>query len=436
MSNPIVILHGWSDESASFENLKSKLTSWLNRPVDEIKMVDWLSMDDEVSYDDIAAALDDEWTRKGLSRSPHSVDFVVHSTGALVLRHWLVKYFGKPSACLAMRILMLAPANYGSYLADEGKSFMGRIIKGGFSDTGKKLLDGLELAATYTQELAYQDVFESWFKPSNGIYVTVLNGDGSFRGLSGFTHQDGSDNTIMIPCANLECLEVNYTIKQSPAEIQKKGFKTQSSFKAHTHNCDTAFGVLKGIDHSEITGKDGFEKILEYLVIASLSISKHNWAEHKKYTKKHSNLDANPYANIVLSVKDQLGQPVEKYVMMMSVRDPVQLWHNYKADGVEDVHRNKVDASRRAFYVNTRDLFKSLKMGTNKERDLVIKIVADPSCEYGDSKKPMAGFLDEDKSPEIIISPVKLSKVIQPGCTTFFNVQIPRLFDRVSEVEG
>lgn len=435
MSNPIVILHGWSDDSASFKNLKSKLMEWYDRPVDEVKLVDWLSMDDEVSYDDISAALDDEWTRKGLSRVPHSVDFVVHSTGALVLRHWLVKYFGSPSACPAMRILMLAPANYGSYLADEGKSFMGRIIKGGFSDTGKKLLDGLELASGFTQDLAHRDVFENWFKPANGIYVTVLIGDGSFGGLSGMTHEDGSDNTIMIPCANLDCLEVDYTIAQTPAEIKRKGYKTKASFKSRKHSCDTTFCVMKDYHHGDVTGRDGFTKMLTSLVRRSLTVTKKHWAQHQSEATEVSNLGANPYANLVLSVTDQLGQPVEKYLMLMSVRHPEKVWQTYKAKGIEDVHRNKTDASRRAFYVNTKELFESLKMGTANERDLIIKIVADPCCEYGKSKKPMAGFLSEQESPEMIISPETLSKVIRPGYTTFLNVQIPRLFDRVSKVE-
>lgn len=434
MSNPIVILHGWSDDTSSFENLRSKLGEWFDRPIEEIKLVDWLSMDDSISYDDIAAALDDEWTRKGLSRKPHSVDFVVHSTGALVLRHWLVNYFGKPSACPAMRILMLAPANYGSYLADEGKTFMGRIIKGGFSDTGKKLLDGLELASTYTQNLAHRDVFENWFKPSNGIYLTTIIGDSSYGGLSGLTHKDGSDNTVMIPCANLESLQIDYTIKQTAAEIKKKGYKTSSSSKQILHNCDTAFCVLKGFDHSEVTGKKGVKGILPDLIFKSLSVTKQHWAQHKAYITQSSNLEKNPYANVVLSVSDQLGQPVEKYVMLMSVRDQGEASRTYKAKGIEDVHRNEIDSSRRAFYVDTKALFKSLKMGTVNARSLVIKIVADPCCEYGTSEKPIAGFLHEDRSPEIMISPDKLNKIIRPGYTTFLSIQLPRLFDRVSEV--
>ena len=431
---PIIILHGWSDSSESFEQLKQSLGGRLNRPVDEINLLDWVSMDDDISYDDIAAALDNEWTRKGLSRQPHSVDFVVHSTGALVLRHWMVNYFTGPTQCPAHRILMLAPANYGSYLADEGKSFMGKIIKGGFSDTGKKLLDGLELASNYTQDLANLDVLNSWFKPSNGIFVSVIVGDGRYGGLSGLTHKDGSDNTVMVPCANLECLQVDYTIKQTPTNIRNKNYKTQQSFKTHTHSSDTAFCVLKGLDHSEVTGKKGFKGNLLDLMVNSLSLTKPQWRQHKELMAQCSNLAANPYANVVLAISDQLGQAVEKYVMFMSVRDQGQSSRSYKAKGIEDVHRFKPDASRRAFYVNTKDLFKSLKMGSNGERSLVIKIVADPACDFGESKKPSAGFLNEDRSPEIVITPEKLSKVIRPGFTTFINIQIPRLFDRVSEI--
>jgi len=40
MSTPIVILHGWSDDKASFRNLAQKLKQKLERPVTDLWLGD------------------------------------------------------------------------------------------------------------------------------------------------------------------------------------------------------------------------------------------------------------------------------------------------------------------------------------------------------------------------------------------------------------
>ncbi|MGJ8676468.1 MAG: esterase/lipase family protein [Akkermansiaceae bacterium] len=427
--NPVIILHGWSDDSESFINLEKFIKKEQNRQVDDISLVDWLSMNDDISYDDIAEAFDNEWERRKLSRDPHSYDFVVHSTGALVLRHWFVKYFATAKECPAKRILMLAPANYGSYLADEGKTFMGRIMKNGLFGIGKKLLHGLELASPYTQALADKDIFKSWYKPTNGLFVTTLIGDASLGGIKGLTHKDGSDNTVMISCGNLECIQVDYNIKQSAKEIRNRTYNTTQSNKVHKHTCNTAFGVIHKIDHSEITGnKKRLSKQLKELINSSLSVERDSWSQHKQKVASNSYLHKNPYANVVISISDKLGQPVTKYVILLSAKDSIN--RRYKISGVEDVHRNKVNPSRRSFYINTDRLMKSLN-----DKDLIMQIIADPLCEYDDSgNSKSAGYLPEEHCPEIIFPAAHVADVIHPGSTTFLNIEIPRLFNRVAHI--
>ncbi|WP_244226472.1 esterase/lipase family protein, partial [Pseudomonas aeruginosa] len=156
MPRSIVIVHGWSDDSKSFRRLAEQLEAWFGSAPTQIRLADWISLQDDVTYADLAAALDRAWTAQGLSRAPRTVDVVVHSTGALVLRDWLTRHFD-PASAPVKRFLMLAPANFGSPLAHKGRSFIGRVLKGWnrfVGQTGTQVLKGLELGSPYSWQLA------------------------------------------------------------------------------------------------------------------------------------------------------------------------------------------------------------------------------------------------------------------------------------------
>ena len=163
MAEPLVILHGWSDDSSSFKKLETFLSKNLAVTPVLIKLADWMSMHNEVTFADLAEAMQSAWKHHNLPTTPRSVNIVVHSTGALVVRHWMTRFY-LPSTVPIKRFLMLAPANFGSPLAHKGHSFIGRAFKGwGEPDfqTGTHILKGLELASPYTYALAERDLFSA-----------------------------------------------------------------------------------------------------------------------------------------------------------------------------------------------------------------------------------------------------------------------------------
>ena len=84
---PIVILHGWSDVSASFEPLAKLLQKTLNgREISIIHLADYVSMEDEVRFDDVVSAMEVAWKRNHLPTDAGSIDAIVHSTGGPVVR--------------------------------------------------------------------------------------------------------------------------------------------------------------------------------------------------------------------------------------------------------------------------------------------------------------------------------------------------------------
>ncbi|MFC5050540.1 esterase/lipase family protein [Rubritalea spongiae] len=415
MSKIIVIIHGWSDDAQSFQPLAKYIRKHCTPSVKTIKLIDWLSMDDDISYTDLAEAFDQEWRHKELKRTPHSVDFVVHSTGALVLREWLTKYFKTPSKSPAHRILMLAPANYGSYLADEGKTFMGRVFKGGFGDTGKKLLDGLELASPYTQELSARDIFKGWFDPTKKHLVTTLIGNKGYGGLTNITYQDGSDGTVSIPCANPIPFEINatYTTDTDSYHLSTTPF-----------SADTAFAVFDRYNHSSIAGKKRINPKLGEAIKRALSVTAETWPQHKQWIAQHSVIEREQYANLVFCVKDHLGQPVDRYFVLLS--SWLKQGKLDKLEGIIDVHRLKTDPSRRSFIIDVGKLKKELKGS-----DLSLQVIADPTCPPEKTSERIAGYPAQQDIPAIRIAANQVDTYLAPGKTIFLNVSIPRLFHKV-----
>ena len=93
MSRPIVIVHGWSDKSESFEPLARKLSQALPRRVDSINLADYKSRDDEVTYDDIVEAMDRTWRRKKLPRTPEEITGLYVKRKVYFMSRW-IRYGG------------------------------------------------------------------------------------------------------------------------------------------------------------------------------------------------------------------------------------------------------------------------------------------------------------------------------------------------------
>src|SRR5450759_381910 len=239
MSEPTVIIHGWSDDSSSFNNLASFIKQKLNTPPIIIRLADWISMQDDVTYPDLVVAMQRAWVASGLLTGLRSVNVVVHSTGALVTRDWMTKYF-TPESVPIKRLLMLAPANFGSPLAHKGRSFIGRVIKGWGEpsfQTGTQILKGLELGSPYTFNLAERDLFNDqarWYGRDR-ILGTVLVGNTGYSGVAAIANEEGSDGTVRISTANLNAAKLEIVLDEN---------QQAKSIKWKHVNGSIAFGIL------------------------------------------------------------------------------------------------------------------------------------------------------------------------------------------------
>jgi hypothetical protein len=171
--NPIVLVHGYSDKGESFKPWKKVLVD-NGYQVEDVSICSYESLTNEVTIKDLAEGFDRALRIQAGLKNAEKFDAIVHSTGMLVIRSWLTTYNQRRERL--NRLIGLAPASFGSPLADMGRSFLGSIFKGrkepgpDFLEAGDKILDGLELGSRFTWELAHLDLLPTPDKPNDTFY--------------------------------------------------------------------------------------------------------------------------------------------------------------------------------------------------------------------------------------------------------------------------
>ena len=132
----VVFVHGWSvSHTKTYGGLPERLISeaadaGLDLDVQEIFLSKYVSFRDEVRVEDISrgleAAVQHKLARLVARRGRFAC--ITHSTGGPVVRDWWHRYYWTAGrTCPMSHLIMLAPANFGSALAQLGKSRLSRI---------------------------------------------------------------------------------------------------------------------------------------------------------------------------------------------------------------------------------------------------------------------------------------------------------------------
>ncbi len=278
----LVIIHGWSSHCGKMVNVCTAIESLLGISAASIRLGDYLSLDDNVTFNDLTDALDRAW--RDLKLPPgEKADVIVHSTGGLIIRDWLERRYGKhPETAPVKHLLMLAPANFGSPIAHMGQSGLGRIFAGWESEkgfeSGKELLKGLELASAYSWQLANRDLFSEEARkhdqdPAEGtarlydagnIMCSVLVGGEGYSGISAIGNRPGGDGTVLWATANLNAAKITVDLIGKESKKRTRGIVADTHFdptlfEDQNRKALCAFCIVPGFDHSSIA--DYGEKI-------------------------------------------------------------------------------------------------------------------------------------------------------------------------------
>jgi len=480
-SEHLVLIHGWSDDSRSFRKLAMHLSAALDRDFTTIDLADWVSLDDDVTYDDLADGLEAAWSEFGLPKRGRKTDVVLHSTGALVVREWLLKHCGSAASPPIKRLLMLAPANFGSPLAHHGRSFIGRARLGfktllgqksgeldRLFDSGAELLHGLELASPYTWDLAQRDRFGDGAKlfRKNRILTTVLVGnEGDSFVVAEF---DGSDGVVRTSTANMNCAYAAVDFEFEPhARRRRRSLRLKRAEGA-------AFRLVNGFTHSDIVlnqsplrtegkgvgkkeARDSETGALE-LMKAALTVEDDQFdawieaceADNRRLREALQTVnddEINAHTNLVVRVRNQYGHPVEDFVVEIYCDDDFDddsgeltradkrksITRDIQRYVIDDVHTHRREPSMRCFHI---DLDAFVKRVLDKRPDmegLSISVTAKPVLADGTmATRHSAGYrtIDDGEIGHVFISREELADVFRPHQTLMLDFTIQRLQSR------
>jgi hypothetical protein len=223
----LVFVHGWSVTNLNTYGqlpirLRAELaaTGGATVTLHEIWLGQYISFHDEVKLPDISrafqAAVDDQL--KALTDAGERFACITHSTGGPVIRDWWDRYWkDNPKPCPMSHCIMLAPANFGSALAQLGKGTISRLKSwAGGVEPGQGVLDWLELGSEGAWDLN-TDWIVNAKNPAgaNGFYPFVIIGQSIDRkfydNLNSYTGEIGSDGVVRSAAANLNAGKVIIT---------------------------------------------------------------------------------------------------------------------------------------------------------------------------------------------------------------------------------
>ena len=389
----VLILHGWSDTSASFHTLAAALRS-NGYQATTIWLGDYLSMDDDVAIPDVAKRMEEVLqglVGDGSVATPF--DMIVHSTGGLVARTWLTMFDAARGSRWMQRLVMLAPANYGSRLASLGKSMLGRLTKGlenGFQ-TGTQMLNALELGSPFQWRLALADVLHDGQMPSASLVPYSEAGCLPFviSGVKGYDeilrrplNEDGADGTVRAAAANLTSygLTLDFTRGAAPVPTLWNRVGPIDAFAYH---------ALDDVDHGTIVeaGPSVLPLILQALACpmdrTAYTAIHDSWFAATEAVANPKVPSLHQFFQLNTFVVDDLGDPVadhfiEFYGSDEATRDAAL--SVFQTDVIRDVHVNGVNGACRTFYIDRTAMFSRFYGGKDagQQDALQVSISATP----------------------------------------------------------
>lgn len=274
-----ILLHGWNDNLSDWKEIESHFASELRTMV---FLFAYNSLDNRVSISSLAMELrafilekrDYYYAQKtkvasfGTLRPTKNktnelkINLLCYSTGGLIVREFLNKWYRTEFQGVIDHLVMLAPANFGSPFAKFGKSSVGRMYVGqkkvgSLFECGEELLTSLEPGSPFIWDLAHVDslcaVDEQHFVPSQ-IKTTVIQGTAHYEKnlQSKVTRGDmkGTDGTVTISGASMRAIKFTMNLSgtsESDTSIIERSTSQVALWlhPSHTHRSITDSLVAK-----------------------------------------------------------------------------------------------------------------------------------------------------------------------------------------------
>ncbi|BAJ03928.1 esterase/lipase family protein [Shewanella violacea] len=424
----LVFVHGWSvTNTDTYGDLPQALINLaapeLELDIQHLYLGRYISFNDQVTLEDIAIAFEAARKRE-LGDDYFSV--ITHSTGGPVIRAWLDRYYGQTQLETAplKHLIMLAPANHGSALAQIGKSRVGRL-KAWFDgvEPGQRVLDWLELGSDGQHRLNL-----NWLKYSVsdlGIFPFVLTGEtidpSLYDYMNSYTAEPGSDGVVRSAAANMNFTHIR--LIQDPL-LTCMGFEgdcvsrlTLDDYQVPLQEC--AFEIIPKASHSQdtmgimasVTRKNASKKRVVSSILDCLSVGNNSqYADASKAMKLRTDKvkKKRRHSMLVVRVSDDLGHKVTDFdLYLLSGPDfhPGKLPKGFMLDKQKNSHNGNCVT----LYLDTK------KLHSVAEGKVGVKIV--PRPDTGFSYYRTAEYHSEAN---------QVSRLIKADQTTLLDIVLKR----------
>lgn len=411
----VFLVHGWSvTETSTYQALHLKLAE-AGFDLQAVFLGRYVSLDDRIEIRDLARglhqALVDTLGEPPWGRRFH---FITHSTGALVVREWVLAHY--TGTALRNRpvgnVLFLAGPHFGSRLAHHGRSMLASIKYLG--PTGRALLRALELGSPFSWANN-----AAWGDPATiadkDIRLFCLSGDRVKRKRiiskivpAGF--EAGSDMVVRVAAANMNFqrfrLDAATRNLKPTAGIEGVAF---AALDQYVHS-GPDLGIMNSITRRADPGKPKWLNLK--LILDCLGVTDDGgYATVRDDLARISRLRKHrgPFAQLVFRFIDQDGQPIGDYrfILGQTVKGT-----DKAADCVEHIHKNKTDPSFLVAFIDTSKLDRRFRyyLEFNGSTDTPLTRFEPENFRVELTREDLNGLIQDDRTTEIEVILPRLSE--------------------------
>ncbi|MEM7015019.1 MAG: hypothetical protein AAF585_26470, partial [Verrucomicrobiota bacterium] len=267
---------------------------------------------------------------------------------------------------------------------------------------------------------AEKDLFATpyWFG-KNRIMATVLVGAEGFSGVKAAANEVGGDGTVRASTASLNAtrLELDFTGSK---------VKVKDALPPRQHQ--TAFAILKGLNHGTITMSD--EKVQpssaqKIIYKRAIEIEPENWdawcdALEQIRDSSHDE-DNHEYQNTVVRVYDDIGNVVTDYFIEFYEHDADSSWFGriFHEDALQSVHKHSTDSQYRNLYIDVTALHDYID-----EVDEHLNICIQATPEFDPEKAgPQVGYPSQG---EVSLTPELVRHYFKADRTLLIDIKVRR----------
>ncbi|MGH8017631.1 MAG: esterase/lipase family protein, partial [Opitutaceae bacterium] len=298
----LLFVHGWSVTSTeTYGGMPEALRRLARGRGLELRIADvflgrYISFRDEARMGDLERAFEqavrDALKVKAGGAIPR-FSCITHSTGGPLVRCWVDRYYGAKGIvdCPLEHLIMLAPPNHGSALAQLGKATLGRL-KAWFEDIepGCQILDWLELGSA--GQRALNERFISYNLPKSHAeggrhFPIVLTGEtidpALYDFVNSYTGEAGSDGVVRAAAANLDARWL--TLEQTDEPVKVRGLPGTTALRLRGNgvrrppltpfrivpeasHSGSKIGIIKSVKPDNAAEKEVVAEVLDALQIA------------------------------------------------------------------------------------------------------------------------------------------------------------------------